>query len=234
MKTIGISIMKNEKTLHYPYELVEKSFGPLDDMILYYPLYTFAPDGNKVFRELLTNAIAAALRKEATHILYLEADEMMRPEHVEELVKEAPAVAYLPRLQLWRNPHDIRLDWTFTLPRWCAVEALTDLKDGDGGSLPIKREYALAQFPQWPIYHLSRIGHPRMIANRRRAVANIYANEGPIVVPDVYDFVPRRYECWVPGKMPPPVEPILVHNEDVPEGIVKWETQDFNLGQGRP
>ena len=247
MKVVGITTARELTRLGYPIDLTLRSFGPaawavvaadendpegcpppalcLPDGLPQPRLTIVSTDwssrkGAALFRWVLRTALHTAIEKlHATHVLYLEADEAMRPGDVAGLVREAPPVAWLPRYQFWRDLSTIRLDWTVALPRWASVEALLpslDKGEGDASALPVKPEYAVAQFP-WPIFHYSRVGNPRMIAARRRAVARLWvgAREDEsdesvgIEVPDVYDFAPRRYENWEKGKMPPMAQPLF-------------------------
>lgn len=257
----GITYVRRLRDLHYPLGLTMQSMVPLAKRVVvteplevggvigylseagvndvavvptHAPWHDLGVDGNSRLRAVLRTALMHA--EGGLDVLYLEADECMEPRHVEEMLVERPAVAWLPRWQLWpgRMGEAIRLDWSLFLPRFCAVEALLDALDhgrGDASCLPVRRDFVVAQFPQWPIWHLSRLGGPRMIAKRRRAVAELYVDNGDdLYVPDRYDFVPRRYENWERGKMPPACEGMFAEPATPPPtGVYGWAAEDLAL-----
>lgn len=251
MKAIGISYVHDWKRLHYPIGLTLRSLEPLDEIVLVTGENDETPrempngdrgvveripwpieGGAVAYRKILHAALTTAIDRGATHVLVLEADECMHAADVNALVKSALPAAWLTRLQLWRDPYTLRLDWSHALARWSDVSSLgqAEWREGDASSLPVKRSFAVQHNPEWPIWHLSRIGSPRMIMERRRAVC---APWGPGEFPDEYDFVPRRYEDWTPGKMPPEVEALtatLTFNRP-PDGVVDWMSDDEELGR---
>lgn len=264
MKTALVTFVRQWKTLHYPLEIMLDCAKACDERIvvvdpsdpdlaatvdglkamdkritigeLSIPWGKMAEKGNDLMRRLLEVGIASAVHAlGCTHILHLEADEVMDAEDVKSLLNEAPVVAWVPSWQLWGDVDTIRLDWSFTYPRFAALEALLPRFNrgaGEASCLPVKPDYAVAQFPQWPIWHLSRIGDPRMIARRRFAVAEMYVGAEQLDVPKKYDFVPRRYENWVRGQMPPEVPGNFMtgHNDmplDLEMKIREWSRADW-------
>ena len=255
MRSIGVTVVREPRRLHYPLDLVLKSFEPLDDFrvvgdeqdpesgelrtrfgsrFIQSPAWRVPPGGGAGDRALTWAAAEAARDAGASHLLFLQADEPMRPEHVAELKAAAYPSAWLTRLQLWRHPRLLRLDWTCVLPRWAALDLiLPPGNEGDGSHLHLRPSSSMQQCPQWPMWHLSRIGSSKMIMERRKGVMWSFARPEQCTFPERYDYVPRRYENWM-GEMPPEVKGQFadVLTAEVPEAIFDWHRDDISVGGG--
>lgn len=268
MKTALVTFVRQWKTLHYPLEVMLDCAKACDERLVVMdpsdpdlgesitavkaiskditiglpdtPWSKMKERGNDLMRKLLELGLKTAVDDfHCDHVLHLEADEVMDPEDVKSLINEAPAVAWLPSWQLWKNMGTIRLDWCFQYPRFAAIDALVrgfNKGEGEASCLPVKPDHAIAQFPRWPIWHLSRIGHPRMIARRRFAIAEMYTPAEQLDVPEEYDFVTRRYEDWTRGKMPPRVSSqfalvgsTVIHSP-LGQKVSQWVYDDMMLG----
>ena len=244
MKAIGIMLLRDADRLRYPWRQALASFAPLDGVVIVgdameqgtptegagAATWTYCDwrryTGPSLCRMLVKRGIQVAVLKGATHVLGLDCDEAMHPVDVAVLRAAAPDVAFLPRWTFWRTIDQVRLDWTVALPRWAAVDALLaslDAGDGDGSALPLAPRATMAQFPQWPIFHYGRVGHPRVVAAQRLATARMFAPDADLDVPPEYDFVPRRFDCWLRGQQQPPVPGSFAsYHGEHPSGIAEW------------
>lgn len=233
---LGLTYVRELERLEYPIAKTLASFGALDGTVVVVDekdpdirgtekaLVSLATSklwivrcpwdfsgrlGGRAIRDVLFVGLKFAKAKGAKRILYLEADEAMLPNHVSELTIEKPDLAWLPRYTFWGDDRLIRLDWTVVLPRYASFEALQAnlmAGEGDASHLPMKPSYAVQQRPEFPIFHYSRVGNPKLIADRRSAIARMWAPDQMLAIPAEYDFVPRRFENWIVGQQQPEVE----------------------------
>lgn len=247
LKAIGIMLLRDAERLRYPWRQALASFSPLDGVVIVgdsedpgpqpirdsFTTGTFCDwrryTGPSLCRLLLKRGLQVAVMRGATHVCLLDADEVMHAIDVADLKAAAPDVAFLPRWTFWRTIDQIRLDWTVALPRWAAIDALLpsfDAGAGDGSALPLRQRYSMEQFPQWPIFHYGRAGAPRHVAAQRRATARMFAPDADLDVPEEYDFVPRRFDCWLKGRQQPAVPGSFAsYHGEHPSGIAEWAAE---------
>jgi len=131
----------------------------------------------KELARLANLGIAAARIGAATHLLYLQADEIIIPEQVRASYPVDGNWA-IERTYFWQDLSHINLSWTMSLPRLCLLTPNLKVIE-DGMSMEVSQRHPLYAMPPevLRIFHYSRVGDTEKIAARLNSIDSLFHEE---------------------------------------------------------
>jgi hypothetical protein len=136
--------------------------------------------------------ISIAEEQGFSHVLYVQADEIVDPREIERIELGDFNIA-LERTYFWKDLSSINVEWTMHLPRLCKLTSDLQVIE-DGMSMKIDQTIPLKHLAAWDrmggarIYHYSRMGDTKKIAQRLNTLDLMFHRPEEFTLLEDYEF----------------------------------------------